>query len=145
MLPSELNTLVYWSDSELAELQGCTVLHKIGKAEADQTFVEQLLPLAIRNASLFGEYASFLTNPDPKSFFLSIAHRMATLVMAYAFDVEKEEQVEDADEDGFVSEDEENPEKAMVPLADMLNANGEQNNVCDEAKPLVIGRRPIEC
>ena len=48
--------------------------------------------------------------------------------MAYGFDLEKEENAK-PDEDGFVSDDEEISFKGMVPLADMLNANGTKVNV----------------
>lgn len=36
---------MYWSDAELAELQGCAVVGKIGKAEADALFREKLWPI----------------------------------------------------------------------------------------------------
>ena len=129
VLPSESNTLMYWSAAELAELQGSSVVSKIGKEAADEAFVEILLPLAIKYADLFGDYASDLRGAGAKEFFLPLAHRMATLIMAYAFDLERKED-QTPDENGFVPDDEENPAKGMVPLADMLNANGSRVNVC---------------
>ena len=128
VLPSEFNTLMYWSDAELTELQGSSVISKIGKAAADEAFIETLLPLVRKYADLFGIYAADFEALDSKELFLHIAHRMATLIMAYAFDLEKEENAK-PDDDGFLSDDEENPSKGMVPLADMLNANGTKVNV----------------
>lgn len=129
VLPYELDTLVYWSPAELAELQGSAVLSKIGKEDADKAFIDSLLPLATEYADLFGAYATTFKGSNAQRDFLTLAHRMATLVMAYAFDIEGEEKAEAADEDGFISDDEENPPKGMVPLADMLNADGDRNNV----------------
>jgi SET domain-containing protein 6 len=130
ILPHEFDTLVFWSPSQLAELQGSAVVSKIGKGDADKAFLESLLPLVIKHAELFGEYASIFKGPHAERVFLTLAHRMASLVMAYAFDIEKEESATEADEDGFISDDEDDPPKGMVPLADMLNANGDRNNVC---------------
>ena len=129
VLPHEFDTLIYWSPPQLAELQGSAVVSKVGKDDADNAFISSLLPLATKHADLFGLYAPVLAGPNPERGFLTLAHRMATLIMAYAFDLEGEEKVEQADEDGFLSDDEENPPKGMVPLADMLNADGDKNNV----------------
>ena len=120
---------MYWSDTELSELQGSSVVSKIGKAAADEAFTKTLLPLVRKYADLFGIYAADFKARNLKGLFLPIAHRMATLIMAYAFDLETEENAE-PDEDGFVSDDEGNLFKGMVPLADMLNANGTKANVC---------------
>jgi SET domain-containing protein 6 len=45
VLPTDFNTLMFWSDDELAELQGSAVLHKIGKEGANEAFMEHLLPV----------------------------------------------------------------------------------------------------
>ena len=129
ILPHEFDTLIYWSPTELRELQGSAVVSKIGKDAADEAFVASLLPLVVKHADLFGEYATDLKGPAAKDFFVPLAHRMASLVMAYAFDIEQDEKSQEADEDGFYPDDEENPPKGMVPLADMLNADAERNNV----------------
>ncbi|KAL9123299.1 MAG: hypothetical protein Q9187_000138 [Circinaria calcarea] len=128
ILPTKFDTLMYWTRSELAELQGSAVVTKIGREEADKVFVETLLPLVIKHGGLFGEFAVQLRTADPQGFFLGLAHRMATLIMAYGFDLEKVNRPEDVDEDGFLSDDEDEPPKGMVPLADLLNAEAERNN-----------------
>ena len=121
VLPAHFDTLVYWSDNELKELQGSAVLSKIGKAEADKTFAEVLLPLARQCEQIMAGRSD--------EYFMSSAHRMATLIMAYGFDLERDEKTQDVDEEGFVSDDEDEKPKGMVPLADMLNADGDKNNV----------------
>ena len=126
ILPDDFDTLMQWSPSELNELQGSAVVKKIGKEEADSSFIEQLLPIVQSQDILFGDYAVILAGADSETQFLKIAHRMATLIMAYAFDFEPEMVDEDWQEDSS-----EIPSllKAMVPLADLLNADGDRNNV----------------
>ena len=131
ILPFQFDTLVYWSAAELKELEGSAIRKKIGKDEADAMFISILLPLVIAHADLFGEYAALIKSPDAKGLFLPLAHRMATLVMAYAFDLEKRNNEEEADEEGFVSDDEETRPKGLVLLADILNADGDKNNVSE--------------
>ena len=54
-----------------------------------------------------------------------------SLIMAYAFDLDQngDQEEADADEDGFIEDDEEDPAKGLVPFADMLNADADRNNV----------------
>jgi SET domain-containing protein 6 len=72
---------------------------------------------------------------------------MATLIMAYGFDIDKSPDNADADdeseeEDVLVSDDEEDQDqvtsKGMVPLADLLNASAANNNVCSFASPQTL-------
>ncbi|MCJ1434114.1 hypothetical protein MMC27_003480 [Xylographa pallens] len=120
VLPRHFDTLIHWSVDELKELQGSAVISKIGKADAERTFAEILLPLAKKCEHIMAGRSD--------EWFMSSAHRMATLIMAYGFDLERDESVQDVDEEGFVSDDEDEKPKGMVPLADMLNADGDKNN-----------------
>jgi SET domain-containing protein 6 len=102
------------------------VVNKIGKASADATFEEQILPIVYRNVQAFN--AQSLSNEQ----LLALCHRMGSTIMSYAFDLEKagageDEEQEEWEED---SEDGSGPvlPKGMVPLADMLNANADLNN-----------------
>lgn len=123
VLPKNFDTLMYWSPSELAELQGSAVLSKICKDEASSAFIERLLPVVRRHPGLFGDYASTFSGQNAESGLLDIAHRMATLIMAYAFCIG----ADDLEGDG--SEDESSTFDGMVPLADLFNANGDKKNV----------------
>ncbi len=136
ILPSEFDTLIYWSASELLELQGSAVLDKIGKIDADEDFRKCLLPVVQENAELFGHHAQAFGSADAEMALLDLAHRMATLIMAYGFDLEAESSTSDDD----VEEEEEEEangssqsayelNKGMVPLADLFNADGDLNNV----------------
>lgn len=128
LLPEKFDTLIYWSPPELAELQVSAVLHKIGMDAANRNFTGSLLPIVQKHSKGFGAYAPLFAGPDAEAHLLRIAHRMASLVMAYAFDLEKEAIGADADDEGFLSDDEESMPKGMVPLADILNADAEEKN-----------------
>lgn len=126
ILPSSFDTLIYWSDNELEELQASAVVKKIGKKSADQIFEEKIWPIVDSNSQVFG-----FQGGNFKEEFVQLAHRMGSLIMAYAFDIESS-QAKELDEEGYATEDEdEDLPKGMVPLADILNADADRNNVGD--------------
>ena len=53
VLPTDFDTLMFWSETELKALKGSAVVNKIGKASADATFEEQILPLVYQNVQAF--------------------------------------------------------------------------------------------
>lgn len=132
VLPTEFNTLMYWTDDELAELQASAVVNKIGKESANEMFLEQLLPVIKEFAPIFfadDERAPQRAEEMRDERNLALMHRMGSLIMAYAFDVEPSVSRKDVDEEGYASEDEDEAlPKGMVPLADMLNADADRNN-----------------
>lgn len=101
-----------------------------------------------RNESVFRETglvasaaSSRIDNASFEGHVLREAHRMASVIMSYSFDLvvpEKKAAVvvaatssQDVSESGDdLEEEEEEVYKAMVPLADMLNADADRNNVC---------------
>lgn len=92
VLPRELDSLVFWSDSELVELQASTVVNKIGKASAEDMFSKYITPLGISNANI------------------EMCHRVSSIIMAYAFDIPEKSKGDDIehngdDEDDLVSDD----------------------------------------
>ena len=129
VLPDEFDTLMYWTPDELEELQASAVRNKIGKESADKLFTEKVLPVVREHSDLFcggdGQGAS-----GEGIGTLGAAHKMASTIMAYAFDIEPTNAQKDLDEDGYATEDEDEAlPKGMVPLADMLNAAADMNNV----------------
>jgi SET domain-containing protein 6 len=124
VLPAEFDTLMFWSEAELKDLKGSAVVNKIGKASADATFEEQILPLVYQNVQAFN--AQNLSNDQ----LLALCHRMGSTIMSYAFDLETAGGASDEEEWEVDSEDGSGPvlPKGMVPLADMLNANADLNN-----------------
>ncbi|EEP78217.1 conserved hypothetical protein [Uncinocarpus reesii 1704] len=133
VLPTDFDTLMFWSQDELRELQGSSVLSKIGRQEADEMIMGKVYPLILDYPGLFPtpkELSSF-NSQQGKEAILHLAHRMGTLIMAYAFDIENEMDREEEDqdgEDGYITDNEQETAKGMVPLADMLNADAHRNN-----------------
>ncbi|TVY49529.1 Ribosomal lysine N-methyltransferase [Lachnellula occidentalis] len=124
ILPRQLESLVFWSESELRELQASTVVEKIGRKGAEQMFAEHITPLDERNVELH--------------------HRVASIIMAYAFDIpedgEEKEPERGGDADELISDDGEDEKTvlSMIPLADMLNADADRNNarLCSDNEEL---------
>jgi SET domain-containing protein 6 len=132
VLPTEFNTLMFWSEDELAELQASAVRNKIGKEGANEMFLEQLLPVIKEFANIFfagDERAPQRAEEMRDERNVTLMHNMGSLIMAYAFDVEPASPRKDVDEDGFAEEEEDEAlPKGMIPLADMLNADADRNN-----------------
>jgi SET domain-containing protein 6 len=132
VLPTDFNTLMFWSEDELAELQASAVVNKIGKESADEVFTEQLLPVIEEFAEIVfsgdvraQDKAKEMRSPEN----LELMHKMGSLIMAYAFDVEPATPNKDVDDEGFAEEEEDAAlPKGMVPLADMLNADADRCN-----------------
>jgi SET domain-containing protein 6 len=131
ILPSSFDTLMFWDEKQLAELQASVIVDKIGKQSANQSILDSVAPLIRSNRSLFPpiEGLNSWNDETGTSALLQLAHRMGSLIMAYAFDIDKTEEDETPDEDGFFPDEEEQPLKGMVPLADLLNADADRNNV----------------
>ena len=100
VLPSSFDTLMFWEEDELAELQASSVKDKIGKVSANKTFNETLIP-AIRSASDLFPGVDNLSDAD----LLALAHRMGSTIMAYAFDIEKHPSTQAQDEEGYISDE----------------------------------------
>ncbi|KAL2815935.1 hypothetical protein BJX63DRAFT_430530 [Aspergillus granulosus] len=132
VLPRNFDTLMFWSEEELAELQGSAVVSKIGKQAAEELILESIAPIVRSNPALFPpiEGLSSYDGEAGTQVLLHLAHMMGSLIMAYAFDVEKPENEDEPDgEDGYMTDEEEGQSsKGMVPLADMLNADADRNN-----------------
>jgi SET domain-containing protein 6 len=123
---SQFNTLMFWTASELDQLQASSVRDKIGRAGAEAKF-RALAPRIRENRDVFG----FAAIPDSQleEELVKRCHVLASLIMAYAFDVQQYPRSSQPDDDGYVTDEEDQDlPKAMVPLADLLNADGERNN-----------------
>ena len=127
LLPTHFDTLMYWSDTELEELQASPIREKIGKKEAEEKFMTSVIPTVNRYADVFYPSGSRQLKHDELT---ALAHRAGSIIMAYAFDLLQEDDSEKVDEDGYiVDNDEVGLEKGLVPMADMLNG-GADPNVC---------------
>jgi hypothetical protein len=101
---------MFWNEAELAQLKGTEVVPRIGKQKSEEQYTTILLPLIKANPNLF--------NLEKCS--LHAFHRMGSLVLAYSFSRRAGEDEE---------EEEQSLDTSMVPLADMLNADPQLNNV----------------
>lgn len=135
LLPRDFDTLMYWTPSELKSLTGSAVLGKIGKDEAEEEFKSMLGPIINSHKDLFQATElqfDHLTDGVDESSLLSCSHRMASCIMSYSFDIKKtvsNPNTTDDSDSGSEDEDEEAQYyKAMVPLADLLNADADKNN-----------------
>lgn len=135
ILPTQFDTLMFWSAAELQELQASAIVDKIGKQGADESILESIAPVVRANPSLFppvGQLSSYEGDAGAAAL-LELAHMMGSLIMAYAFDIEKSEddddEMNDADDSYMTDDEEEQLSKGMVPLADLLNADADRNNV----------------
>jgi N-lysine methyltransferase SETD6 len=134
VLPTEFNTLMFWTDDELNELQASAVRSKIGKESADAMVKETIFPILMQHGHLFAGEKSDGRFSETDA--LALAHIMGSTIMAYAFDIEPVNSGKEPDEEGYVSEDEDEAlPKGMVPLADMLNADADSNNVSQQNRP----------
>ncbi|KAI8959074.1 SET domain-containing protein [Daldinia sp. FL1419] len=125
VLPSQFETLMWWSDQELGELQASSIVSKIGKDEADGMFRTRVLPIVNEYADVFYPEGSERLTEDQ---LMLLAHRMGSTIMAYAFDLENEDDEASPENDEEWVEDKEGTlMMGMVPMADILNADAEFN------------------
>lgn len=129
--PDSFNSLMFWSDAELAELEGSTVLGKVGRDEAEAEWKDVVWPFVLKHRDVLmpgggGEDAL------RERFGLDMFHYCGTLILSRSFHVESGIAGDDSDEDDSDDEDEEKEDVgdvAMVPLADILNAKSGCDNV----------------
>lgn len=140
VLPSRFDSLMFWSSAELQELQASTIVEKIGREGAEESIMESIAPIVRGNPALFPP-APGLSSYDGDAgaaALIELAHVMGSLIMAYAFDIEKSEDDDDegdANDESYMTDDEdEQLPKGMIPLADLLNADADRNNVCSTTR-----------
>ncbi|KAG6306289.1 hypothetical protein E4U22_004524 [Claviceps purpurea] len=129
ILPDAFDTPMFWTDQELAQLQGSATSGKIGKDTAEDMFRRRLIPIIRENRHAF-KGSEDMSAED----LVQLAHRMGSTIMAYAFDLESDEQEGggeggegDDDADSWVEDREGKTLMGMVPMADILNADAEFN------------------
>lgn len=127
VLPTEFETLMFWSQDQLRQLQASSVLAKVGREEADSMIRTKILPVVQEHADVF--YAGAAAKLGEEEL-LALAHRMGSTIMAYAFDLDKDEDEEkggEDEDDEWVEDREGKTMMGMVPMADILNADAEFN------------------
>ena len=115
---------MFWREEELRELKGTEVLPRIGKAKSEEQYNQLLFPIITAHPNLF----------DLSQCGMDAFHRMGSLVLAYSFGSTASQDNEDEEEEEEVKSD-----LAIVPLADLLNANPKLNNVIGILSLLTLG------
>ncbi|KAJ4158123.1 uncharacterized protein LMH87_008663 [Akanthomyces muscarius] len=122
VLPESFATPMFWTPTELAELQTSATVSKIGREGAENMFRGILLPAVRAHADVFQGSAALSDEQ-----LVQLAHRMGSTIMAYAFDLENDEDRDEDEEDGWVEDRDGKAMMGMVPMADILNADAEFN------------------
>ncbi|PFH49761.1 hypothetical protein AMATHDRAFT_146943 [Amanita thiersii Skay4041] len=141
-LPTRFDTPMFWTEEDLLELQGTSVVEKIGKEDANQEYERKIVPTILSRPDLFAPSDMYT---------LDVYHVMGSRILSRSFDVERwhvegnedtstqETLADDSNEVSIESsmdlesneesDDDEKPfDIAMVPMADMLNARFESEN-----------------
>ncbi|KAF4120651.1 UV DNA damage endonuclease [Geosmithia morbida] len=141
ILPQTFETPMFWTDEELDELQASPTRGKVGRENAEAMFRASILPVIRQNPELFA--SSEVASDDQ---LIGLAHRMGSTIMAYAFDLENEDEQEENPDEEWVEDRQAKSVMGMVPMADILNADAEFNahvNHGDESLS-VVSLRPIK-
>lgn len=126
----DFSTPMFWAADELAELQASPVAGKVGKDEAEKMVRTKILPVVRENPAVFFPEGTQQLSDDE---LVQLAFRMGSVIMAYAFDLEKEDDeeqqqaAEQEEEDEWVEDREGKTMLGMVPMADILNADATFN------------------
>lgn len=131
---NDFNTLMFWNDKELSELQASAMSSKIGRASANQMFTDHVISVVRKNPDVFFPSSDEATHLNDEQL-LQKCHVVGSLIMSYAFDLqpdeddddEEEPEAEDSSMPGWVEDKSKAPLMGMVPMADMLNADAEFN------------------
>jgi N-lysine methyltransferase SETD6 len=127
VLPTTFDSLMFWDKAELEQLQASAVVNKVGRDEAEASWKDTVIPAMLSRSDLFplsaGDEAARIRQ------LVDLAHIAGSLIMAYAFDIDRDNEKNASDDDEFEEDDEDEPLKGMVPFADMLNADADKNNV----------------
>ncbi|KPI37297.1 Ribosomal lysine N-methyltransferase 4 [Cyphellophora attinorum] len=129
VLPTTFNTLMFWNEHEVAELQASAVVKKIGKSEVEKEWKQKIIMPMLAQPLAFP--LEEVEEEAKIARLTELAHMAASLISAYSFDLDRDEDdgnKDDGDEDDLREDDEVDPLKGMVPFADMLNADADLNN-----------------
>ncbi|KUI70208.1 Ribosomal lysine N-methyltransferase 4 [Cytospora mali] len=126
----QFGTPMFWTPDELAELQASPVASKVGKDEAEEMIRTKILPVIKQHEDVF--FPATTPQRLSEDELVQLAFRMGSVIMAYAFDLEKDEdadkdQDEEDEEDEWVEDREGKTMLGMVPMADILNADAAFN------------------
>ncbi|KAK6362081.1 hypothetical protein TWF730_005780 [Orbilia blumenaviensis] len=112
-LPTQFDTLMYWTQDELKELEGSAVVNKIGKEEAETMYAEEIKTFIDAHGDVF----------EGVDVSLEAFHKAGSWIMAFSSDFEKpghtrdEDAMDDDDDDEYDSLD---TDKVLVPFGNLV-------------------------
>jgi N-lysine methyltransferase SETD6 len=123
VLPTTFNTLMFWNEHEVAELQASAVVKKIGKSEVEKEWKRKIIPPMLAQPLAFP--LEEVEEEAKIARLIALAHMAASLISAYSFDLDRDEDdgdKDDGDEDDLREDDEVDPLKGMVSLSIQANS-----------------------
>ncbi|KAK9318973.1 hypothetical protein V1517DRAFT_334035 [Lipomyces orientalis] len=112
ILPRKFTTPMFWSEADLEELSGTTVLSQLGKSDAEATYRDIVLPIVKKHTAVFAKVDHSI----------SAYHRMGSLILSYSFDIEREGQCDKNE----VDRDDESDSVAELPELDESDSDDEE-------------------
>ncbi|PPQ84597.1 hypothetical protein CVT25_015800 [Psilocybe cyanescens] len=123
MMPTRFDTPMFWSEDDLAELKGTSVVDKLGKEEAEKDYTDKVLPAIHSRPDLFAK------EDIPTRYSIAVFHMMGTRISSRSFTLSKD------DEEG---EEEEDKEPGHVPAAEGQDVgNASMGSAMDVDEPAV--------
>ncbi|KAF6763120.1 hypothetical protein DFP72DRAFT_874754 [Ephemerocybe angulata] len=92
ILPTSFDTPMFWDEKDLAELQGTSIVSKLGKEDAEEEYKTKLVPALESRPDLFP------SSERETHYSFHAFHLMGSRILSRSFDVEKWQGDEDEDE-----------------------------------------------
>ncbi|RMZ81583.1 hypothetical protein DV737_g2516, partial [Chaetothyriales sp. CBS 132003] len=89
VLPAAFDSLMFWNDDELAELQASSVRRRIGREQADADFREKAWPAMKADPESFSLPGT--SDDERAEQAVRLCHYAGSLIMAYAFDIDRDD------------------------------------------------------
>ncbi len=126
VLPVAFETPMFWNDEELKQLQASSIIGRIGKDKVSQMIQDKIIAVIRAHEDVF--FPGGQSKPSDEAL-AQLAHRMGSTIMAYAFDLENDDEENELQDenDEWVEDKEGRIMMGMVPMADILNADAEFN------------------
>jgi N-lysine methyltransferase SETD6 len=124
ILPAEFDTLMFWTEEEVKQLQASSIIPRIGRAQANEMIRTKVIPKVNAHRNIYYQDDAKVLEDDD---LLQLAHRVGSIIMAYAFNLETDNDDEGDEQDGWIEDRDEKVDMGMVPMADILNADAQFN------------------
>ncbi|KAJ3762252.1 hypothetical protein EV360DRAFT_79480 [Lentinula raphanica] len=127
ILPTQFNTPMFWDEQDLKELEGTSVVEKLGKEDAERDFNDKVVPAIQSRPDLFP--------PESLSTYYSLEryHITGSRILSRSFDIERGATDEVSGEEELDGEADRSTGSAMDVDEDNAPAGVEDNSIQDDA------------